>query len=565
MEAWFNDSADIQNIFSRVTGGQVSNIDGLIRANGAANLFLLNPNGIIFGPNASLDVGGSFVGTSADSLKFADGSEFSAVNPQAPPLLEINVPMGLQYGPNPGEIAVNESRLQVDKGETLGLIGGNVSISGGESGLIEAEGGRVELGGLAATGLIGINGQQLEEEFSLESFTFPEGIARANVQLSNSASIDVRSDGGGSIAINAQDINMKGGEQGRSILRAGIAPNSSSPEAIAGDININATDNITVSQESRILNQVASTGVGNAGNINITTTNLTLTNGGRVSASTFGRGNAGNLIIDADTLQLKDGGTITAQSRGTGIAGNIIIDLKNNLNADNGQIITQAEESRGGDITITAGENIFLRNNSDIRTTLSTTADSGGNINLNANAIVALEDSDILAFAPQGRGGNITFNTNAFLSDSLFNTTAQTTDSLTESELNELDGNNRVDVNATGSISSGNISGIPDISQLQNSLTQLTTNAIDTEAIVASSCVAPSRERKGTFYIVGQASLPYRPGEAVPSVYSAVGVQPIPQETPPTPRWKKGDPIIEPTGVYLLEDGQRILSRECGT
>ncbi|MEO1672636.1 MAG: filamentous hemagglutinin N-terminal domain-containing protein, partial [Cyanobacteria bacterium J06631_2] len=107
-EAFFDNANDISNIFSRVTGGRISDIDGAIRANGSANLFLINPAGIIFGENASLSIGGSFLGTTADSILFEDG-EFNATDLDNPPLLTVNAPIGLSFRDNPASIKVNST------------------------------------------------------------------------------------------------------------------------------------------------------------------------------------------------------------------------------------------------------------------------------------------------------------------------------------------------------------------------------------------------------------------------------------------------------------------------
>ena len=106
-EAHFNNANDIANIFSRVTGSNISDIDGLIRANGTANLFLINPNGIIFGENASLQLGGSFFATTADGILFDDDVAFSASDPTTP-LLTSSIPVGANFRDNPGSI-INKS------------------------------------------------------------------------------------------------------------------------------------------------------------------------------------------------------------------------------------------------------------------------------------------------------------------------------------------------------------------------------------------------------------------------------------------------------------------------
>lgn len=120
---YFSNPSGIENILSRVTGNDLSRIMGVLGVDGSANLYLLNPNGILFGPNARLDIAGSFVASTADRFTFPDGSEFSAVDPQAPPLLTVNVPIGLQYGggrsPQP---LVNQGNL---------MVGGNLWLSGG--------------------------------------------------------------------------------------------------------------------------------------------------------------------------------------------------------------------------------------------------------------------------------------------------------------------------------------------------------------------------------------------------------------------------------------------------
>ncbi|MFB2834761.1 filamentous hemagglutinin N-terminal domain-containing protein [Floridanema evergladense] len=349
-EAFFNNAIDIRNIFSRVTGKSISNIDGLIKANGVANLFLLNPNGIIFGPNAKLNIGGSFFASTANSIKFTDGLEFATNNLQSSPLLSINVPIGLQYGKTPGEIRIqgnSTSSLEVLPGKNLTIIGGNVTINGG---ILKAPSGQIELGGISTKGTVGFN-----ENGSL---SLPDNLARADVSIINQAQIETQSSGGGSITVKARNLDISG----ESLLLAGITKGKSTPESVAGDILLDATDAITISS-SQVNNTVEENAIGNSNTITVNAKSLTLTNGGVLNVSTSGKGKAGNIkILTTDSLSLEGENGETAsgifasvQPKGEGEAGDINI-TTNSLTITKGAQIAASTFSFGkaGEITIQA-------------------------------------------------------------------------------------------------------------------------------------------------------------------------------------------------------------------
>ena len=361
--AGFNNAADIANIFSRVTGGDISNIDGLLSASGTANLFLINPNGIIFGENARLDLGGSFFGSTADSLLFEGDTEFSAINPQAAPLLEVSIPVGLSFRDNPGDIvnrsfAPNESepsnfaRLEVLPGNKITLVGGDIDF---ESGIAIARGGDIELGGLTQAGIVDLN-----EDGSL---SFPEGIAQANISLSNFADIDVQGTGGGNITINAQNLSLESGELGRSFIRAGISSESNSAEAQAGDITIDVAENIMLDNSS-IFNDINAEGIGNSGNITINTDSLEVTNGGLIDAFIFGTGDSGDISVNAtESVSVNADSTISNQinAGANGNSGTIDFSTTNITLTGGGRVSnTITGNGNAGDVNINAREVISI-------------------------------------------------------------------------------------------------------------------------------------------------------------------------------------------------------------
>jgi filamentous hemagglutinin family protein len=432
--ASFNNGLDIQNIFSRVTGGSISNIDGVIKAFGTANVFFLNPNGIVFRKNASLNIGGSFVATTANAIQFGNLGTFNASVPNNPALLTVN-PSALLYNQIAAGASIQNSStatvngvvtgLQVPNGNSLLLVGGDLTMDGGR---LKASGGRIELGGLTSSGTVGlgVEGDKL-------SLSFPTQSTKASISLLNSANIDVSAGGGGSIIVNASDLNINSGSR----LIAGISPGLGSIGAKAGDITLNATGDIKIDgNQTTLFNIVGSLGnslnsstKGNGGNIEINTSQLELSNGAQMQAVTFGQGNAGNVIINATkSVSLDGNGAIAFSTVGLvnntlnnvvkGNGGNIQIttDLLSLSNGSQLQASTFGQGSAGSVIINATG--VFL-NNSEIFSTVGSVNDTqnnlafgnGGNIQITTGELSLTNGAQLLAASyVQGNAGNVIIN-----------------------------------------------------------------------------------------------------------------------------------------------------------
>ncbi len=458
-------SADIQNILARVTGNNPSEIFGKLGTFGSSNpnVFLINPNGIVLGENASLDLQGSFVGTTANGIQFGNQGVFSATNPQAAPLLTIN-PSALLFNQiqtnagisNQSQAAAGKNLLgedvtglRVPDGKSLLLVGGNIDIDGGS---IRAYEGNIELAGLAASGNVGLNiaGDNL-------SLVMPDGVERANVYLNNAAEVNVRGANGGNIKIHARDVNLAG----ESKLRAGIEKGLGTPNSQGGNVEINATGITNLTGQSFISNTLQERAFGKSGDINITTGSLNISNNSFIDAATFGQGNAGQVSIQAkDNISLTDdseiyssveegsvgnGGRINIQTGslsiaqgselntktlGQGNAGTININATNSISLDGFIDTTLSDGEQGriysriisnvnpegtgkaGDIQIKTGS--LQSTNGAFISSSTIGKGNAGNITIDANNI-ALDGSSYISSRVftdgVGKGGNIRVNT----------------------------------------------------------------------------------------------------------------------------------------------------------
>ncbi|OUL26530.1 S-layer family protein [Nostoc sp. 106C] len=356
---------NIKTIFSRVSGRNVSNIDGLIQtlnANNPVSLFLMNPAGIIFGQNAKLDIGGSFVGTTANSINFSDGFKFNATDTTTPPVLTMSVPVGLQMGQNPGAIAVQSTgyslnianilspiirtpsltQLKVEPGKTLALVGGNLNLNGAT---LTAETGHIELGSLGSS-------ESVDLISTAQGYTLGYGNVHSfgDIQVTQKSLLDVSGVNAGSVQVQGKQIQFTDG----SLLLAQNYGNLP-----GGNLHLQATESINLTgAASGVRSETWSQGTGSSitvitpklnlyeggilssntygasdsGNIQVNAKNVEISglsplnaSGSFINTSTFGSGNAGNILVQGDSLLVSYGGGLSSVSRGVGSSGEIVV------------------------------------------------------------------------------------------------------------------------------------------------------------------------------------------------------------------------------------------------
>jgi filamentous hemagglutinin family protein len=392
----FNNAADVVNIFSRVTGGERSTIDGLLSANGGANLFLLNPAGILFGPNARLNLGGSFFASTADRLVFADGLSFGVDAAAGRPLLSMSVPAGLQYGSAPGPIrvearsldptATTPTGLQVQPGQAIGLFGGAIELDGG---VLTAPRGRLQLIASNPDSTLTFNPfnasvATVQTSNSSAINGHQAAIQPSSILLANKALLEVRDPvQGGTVQLDGHNITLTSGSK----VFAGVIPSASENSSKAnatnpdlavlatlptsGDIIARATDTITLDGGLTFFSNGVDPGAtGNAGNSTLNARLIQLSNGARVYTGTEGSGNAGNLSLTADRLTvtgasqkpyLFSGLLNLAETSGLGNGGRIDIQVNSIYMTDGGSIRANTSgQGNAGRITIRATGDILI-------------------------------------------------------------------------------------------------------------------------------------------------------------------------------------------------------------
>ncbi|HEY9804466.1 MAG TPA: S-layer family protein [Leptolyngbyaceae cyanobacterium] len=407
--AYFNSARNIQNIFGRVTGGEVSNIDGIIKSDNRFNLFLINPNGIIFGPNASLNIQGSFVASTANSIRFAEGGEFSANPVNNTPLLNVTTAIGLQYGTNSGSIRLQgesifqPTTLQVEGGQTLALLGGKIILENANLSNLNPEG-RIELGSVASASLVGINPARSGLSFNFEavpefgdikilSGTNINSLGDLNITNNNLVLQDANLSVENNLTINTKENIQLQNKSSISTSNSDRIPGNHTINARnlfvednsfigvnGGNLTVNALDTLQLAGDVKsIPNRIYATASGNYaddGNLIINTRNLKVENNSQIitdysaissEISSFNLPTKASLTINAsDSVTLQGSSSderypsgIFTQTNGSAEAGNLTINTRVLRIEDGAQVIVRnSGDSKSGNLTVNATDTI---------------------------------------------------------------------------------------------------------------------------------------------------------------------------------------------------------------
>lgn len=404
----FQHGLNVDNIFSRVTGGNISQIDGSIETQGEANLFLINPAGIIFGADARLDVGGSFIATTAEQVVFEDGKTFSAVDTDDRPILTISSPIGLQYGvagavtvmPNSNRGTDNGSAgLSVKSGNTLALLGGDVAITRNSLNAIASN---VEIGSIKS-GTV-----NLEPSDRGWNFNYDNVWQYGRIDLSNRAAID----SSGIVNVRGKTIDFASG----SGIKNFTAANGGGVVRLNASESINLKSSFLFTQVGQTSSNISEAIVSRGGDILIKAPKISLTDGSVVSAGTLSQGAGGNIVLEgAQAIELSSASKnspsiISTSTSGTGEGGDISLSTGRLTINDGSQIQAFAGDGKGGTITARATESINISGTGVLRS-----QDKTGNTTEKTlkSGFTASSGFENLPFElqPQGESGNLIIDT----------------------------------------------------------------------------------------------------------------------------------------------------------
>ncbi len=452
----------IKNIISRVTGGNKSVLNGLVRSEiDGANFYFINPMGIIFGPSAHLDVSGAIIFSTADIIELSDGGYFSAVNSQSD-LLTIGSPETFGFlSLQPTPLIVSGSFLQTAIGETLSLIAGNIELSGGnitvEAGMLNLvsvgssgninlaavdnihkiswsdflrwgaiavyDGQNINLDGASGSGLSLKAGTLTINDSVIHAISTVEGGKSINIQvqdkieLSDGAEISTVSQGSyrsGDVGIIASELIVRNGS---------IILSLSEGPASGGHISVKAQqiyleDLGALARTGIVADTVSNFNSGIAGNINLISSELIIHGEALISSSTFGDGDCGRIDVIADTIMINGYNSEfspgiysqVSKSDNSGIGGVITIEASQ-LILTRGGVISSVSSGigRSGDIEITTQQITISGKNTDFATGIFSFTEaednggSGGNIIISAS-IVKLSDGAVISADTFGTG-----------------------------------------------------------------------------------------------------------------------------------------------------------------